>query len=618
MNRFRLSPARITVSVAMLTTSMYVAEAQSTGTLRGTLRDASGAVVSHACIEILSVETGLLRTAESDGTGEYAAASLPPGTYTVTVHANGMADVRQERVIVSVGRDVSLNFSLKVAETTTTVVVNGGESTALDVTSAAQSQTLTPTVVQEVPLNGRHFIDLFPLVAGTVTPPATGSLSAPTRGTGASGFNSAGYREDMTNLMINGIAHTDLQQNQIAFQPTINIVSEFKVDNSVPNAEYGRSAGVIVSVATHTGTNSLHGEVFEFVRNNWFDARNFFNPKGVAMSPFKRNQFGASLGGPLWKNHTFAFVTYEGLRQRQGVTINSGVLTPAQRVTADPTLQKLIALIPQANNATGTAFVGSASAPVNINQWSANLSHNFSAADTLNGFYVFQTDKRSEPTLQGDTVPGFGDQRYFRRQFIALNETHTFSPSVVNEARFGISRLRPNYLPAFQANPLDYGINDGITLPVGLPQITISSIALTIGGPSAYPQYRGDTTAVLNDTLSILEGRHYIKVGGEYRRFISSNTTGNTGRFTFATPAAFLAEQANAFSVTQGFPAARIFTNAVNGFAQDAFKLTDHLTLNAGVRFEWNGAPTEGANRFVAFDPATGRLVPVGGNSGYG
>ena len=594
-----------------------VAVAQSTGSIQGVVRDSSGASIEHAQINITDAETGLVRRSDSDSTGTYVVPSLPPGHYTVTVDVQGMREAREQNVLVSVDRDVPLNFSMKLATTTSSVDVFTGQETSLDLTLPAQSQNLSPRVVQEVPLNGRHFIDLFPLVAGTVTPPQNGSLSAPTRGTGASGFNSAGYREDMTNLMINGITHTDLQQNQIAFQPTINIVSEFRVINSVPGAEFGRSSGVMVNVATRTGTNAFHGEAYEFLRNNVFDARNFFNPSSVAQSPFKRNQFGADLGGPVWKNHTFFFLTYEGLRQRQGVTINSGVLTAAQRTSSDPTVQQLIALIPQANNATGTAFIGSAGAPVNINQWSANLSHSFSPSDSINGFYVFQTDKRNEPTLQGDTVPGFGDQRYFRRQFIAINETHIFSSSMVNEARFGISRLRPNYLPAFQANPMSYGINDGITLPVGLPQITITSIALTIGGPSAYPQYRGDTTAVLSDTLSLLKGKNYIRTGGEYRRFISSNETGNTGSFTFASPTTFLADQANAFKVTEGFPSARIFVNAVDGFVQDSYKWSSRVTLEGGVRVEWNGTPTEAEDRFVAFDPTTAQLVHVGGGS-YG
>ena len=591
--------------------------AQSTGSIQGLVRDVSGAVVPHAKVQIRNMETGVVRESQTDGAGIYVVPSLPPGRYVVMVNSPGMAAVREENVDVTVGSDVALNFELKVGSATETVNVNATSQVVLETTSQTQSQTLDQKTVQEIPLNGRHFIDLFPTVAGSVTPPQNGSLSAPTRGTGASGFNSAGYREDMTNLMINGITHVDLQQNQIAFQPTINVVSEMKVMNSTPSAEFGRSSGTLVNVSTRTGTNGFHGEVYEFVRNTVFDARNFFNPVSVAASPFKRNQFGGDIGGPIWRNHTFFFLTYEGLRQRQGVTINSGVLTAAQRSSANAVVTKLLPLIPQANNATGTAFIGSASAPVNINQWSANISHTFNAADSLNGFYVFQTDKRDEPVLQGDTVPGFGDQRYFRRQFISLNETHIFNTQIVNEARFGISRLRPDYFPYFQANPASYGINNGINLPVGLPQITISSIAMTIGGPSAYPQFRGDTTGVLSDTLSILKGKNYIRVGGEYRKYISSNNTGNTGSFTFATPATFLADQANAFKVTpQESISSRIFVNAFNAYAQDNYKLSPKLTLEAGLRFEWNGTPTEGANRFVTFNPANGSLQQLG-SAGY-
>lgn len=591
--------------------------AQSTGTIQGTVSDPAGAVIPTARVQVVNLDTALTRTSETDGAGVYAIPSLPPGHYTMTISAAGMQAVREESVVLTVGQDLVIDVRMQVGSQTSTVQVNATEQAQLQVATQTQSQTLNQTAVQEMPLNGRHFIDLFPMVAGGVTPPQSGNLTAPTRGTGASGFNSAGLREDMTNLMINGITHTDLQQNQIAFQPTINIVSEMQVMNSTPTAEFGRSAGTIVNVATRAGTNDFHGELYEFLRNTDFDARNFFNPASVPESPFHRNQFGGDLGGPVWQNHTFFFVTYEGLRQRQAVTINSGVLTAAQRTSSDPVVSQLIALIPQANNSTGNAYIGSAVAPVNINQWSVNLTHNFSSTDSLNGFYVFQTDKRDEPTLQGDTVPGFGDQRYFRRQFISLNETHTFSATIVNEGRFGISRLRPDYFPFFQQNPASYGINNGINGPVGLPQITITSIALTIGGPSAYPQYRGDTTAVLSDTLSILKGKSYLRVGGEFRRFISSNNTGNTGSFTFATPAAFDADQANAFKVTTPQAiSSRIFVNALAGYVQDDYKLSENLTLAGGIRYEWNGTPTEGENRFVGFNPSNDSLQQVG-TTGY-
>src|SRR5262249_33702399 len=157
-------------------------------------------------------------------------------------------------------------------------------------------------------------------------------------------------------------------QNQITFQPSINTVSEFKVDNSTFSAEYGRNSGAIVNIATRSGSNSFHGELFEFIRNNALDARNFFNPVGQAMSPFKRNQFGANFGGPIKRDKTFFFLSYEGLRQRQGITLNTTVLNAAQRaqVTAagNAVSQKILALIPAANDPTGTKFLGAATAPV--------------------------------------------------------------------------------------------------------------------------------------------------------------------------------------------------------------------------------------------------------------
>src|SRR5437588_2775502 len=160
-------------------------------------------------------------------------------------------------------------------------------------------QSIDQRTVQEIPLNGRHFVDLALLIPGTVTPPQNGFLTAPLRGQGSFAFNTAGAREDTVNFMINGINLNDMVQNQVTFQPTINTVSEFKVDNSTYSAEYGRNSGAIVNIATRSGTNDFHGELFDFLRNSAMDARNFFNTTAVPQSPFRRNNFGSALGGPI-------------------------------------------------------------------------------------------------------------------------------------------------------------------------------------------------------------------------------------------------------------------------------------------------------------------------------
>ena len=413
--------------------------------------------------------------------------------------------------------------------------------------------------------------------------------------------------------MINGVNLNDMSQNQITFQPTINTVSEFKADNSSFSAEMGRNSGTIVQIATRSGTNAFHGEGYDFIRNSAVDARNYFNRAPVLQSPFKRNQFGGDIGGPIWKDHTFFFLSYEGLRQRQGLTINSTVPTDAQRAAVtDPVILNLLPLIPKANDSTGAQFHGSATAPVDIDQYTGDLTHTFSPADNLHFFYAWQQDKRIEPTLQGDSIPNFGDHRTAHRQIGTLVETHVFSPSLVNEARLGFNRIAISFSPAFTADQATYGINAGVTTPIGLPQIQVLAAGLTLGGPAGFPQGRFDTTGVFSDTLNVLRGKHSIKVGGEFRRFINDNHTSDPGLFRFSTMTSFLNDQASFFNVTPGNRPSRIFINALGAFAQDNYKFNSRLTLELGVRFDWNGTPHEAANRFVIFDPGTVSLLQQG------
>jgi hypothetical protein len=591
--------------------------AQSTSSLQGTVTDPTGAVVPGAQVHVRNMDTGLERSVVTDSAGKYLVASVPPGRYTVDVQAQGMQKQVFTGVVLAVNRTTPLDVQVNVSQASTVVEVTG-QTPVIESTTMTVGQVISPEVVQEVPLNGRHFVDLGLLIPGSVTPPQAGFLTAPLRGQGSFAFNTAGNREDTVNFMINGINLNDMVQNQITFQPGINTVSEFKVDNSSYSAEYGRNSGAITNIATRSGTNEFHGEVYDYLRNNYFDARNFFNPVGKQQSPFKRNQFGGDIGGPIFKNKTFFFFSYEGLRQRQGITINSGVPTDAQRATAtNATVQQLLALVPHANDATGTKFVGSATAPVNIDQWTGDISHNLSDRDRLHGYYAFQRDKRQEPTLQGNTIPGFGDTRASHRQLFTLVETHVISSHATNEARLGFNRISINFSPNLLVNPLDFGINDGNTTAVGLPQISITDINLNFGGPQLFPQGRNDTTGVFSDTVSVLRGNHSIKFGGEVRRFANVNFNGDAGLFTFGTLSSFLLGQASSFQVTPGNRPSRIYVNAVGTYLEDSWKVRRGFTLELGARFDWNGTPTEGANRFVVFDPATVSLVRVG-SPGFG
>jgi hypothetical protein len=552
----------------------------------------------------------------TDAAGIYALPSLPIGTYRIEVKSQGMQTTVATNLPLEVGSNVRQDFSLKVAATSETIEITAAapvvESNSVSVGSVVNQKT-----VQEIPLNGRHFVDLALLIPGSVTPPANGFLTAPLRGQGSFAFNSGGAREDSVNYMINGINLSDPVQNQITFQPTINTVAEAKVDNSTFSAEYGRNSGAVVNIATRSGANEWHGELYDFLRNSFFDARNFTNAVGIAQAPFKRNQFGGDGGGAIKKDKTFFYLSYEGLRQRQSVPLQSLVLTDAQRAqaqaTGDSVIQKLLPLIPAANSG-GNLFASAATANVNIDQGTANVSHNFSDSNRLNVYYAFQHDLRGEPpTTQGNTLPGFGDMREGRRQIFTLNDTEVINANMVNEARLGYNRIHIIFAANNAFSAADYGINSGVTAAIGLPQIIIAGGGagggLEFGGIGGFPQGRGDYSAALSDTLTWTHGSHVIKFGGEYRRISNNNFSYTPGTFTFATVNAFIADQATGFTANPSNSASRIFVNAIGGFVQDNWKVTRNVMVQLGMRYDWYGTPSEGGNRFVTFDPAADALV---------
>lgn len=606
--------ARLGFVVALVLLVAAIANAQqSTATLVGTVMDPSGAVIPDAKITIKNTGTGEVREAKTDANGYYSQSALPPGTYSVTAQAPNFQTVAVEGLVLDVNRTVTQNLrASKVANATETVQVTA-EAPVIENATMTQGQVINQTTVQEIPLNGRHFNDLSLLTVGTVTPPANGFLTAPLRGQGSFGVNTAGTREDEVNFMVNGVNLNDMANGQLTFNPSINTVSEFKLDNSTYSADEGRNAGAIINIATRSGNNSYHGEAFDYIRNDWFDARNFFNKASSPMSPFKRNNFGAAFGGPIIHDKTFFFLSYEGLRQRQGITLNTAVLSNAQRTgVTDPTSQKLLSLIPAANDPTGTRFLGSAVAPVDIDQGTADISHNIGGADRLHGYFAFQRDVRKEPTLQGGSVPGAGDTRQSHRQIMTFSESHVFSPTTVNDARFGYNRIHITFTPDNNLDPSALGINDGLTGPVGIPQIVVGQTGIVFGGIGGFPQGRGDYTGVLSDTLSQLRGKHSLKFGGEVRRFNGNGFSGDNGTLTFSTVAGFQTGAATAFSVASGFRPSRVYDNAFGLFAVDNYKVTPNFSLELGLRWDWNMSPTEAENRSSFFDTSTGNLIPLG------
>ncbi len=586
--------------------------------------------------------------------------SLQPADYDVQAIATGFGTVSVKKVTLDVDAIVTVNLTLPVASAGATVQVQSAVTQSESETITV-GQVIDQASVQQLPLNGRHFLDLTVLTPGGVVADTAGSLTSPSRGLGANSFITAGNREDSVNFQINGINLNDISQNQVTFQPSISTTSEFRINNSTFSAEYGRSDGSIVTVATRSGTDHFHGEVFDYFRNEALDARNYFNRSynvatGASLgapgdkAPLKRDNFGGSVGGPVWRGHTFFYGSYEGLRQHQGILQNSTVLSnaattsvnasgqtvysPSQRAAIAaagmPAANALAALIPLPNSGTSN-YVSFTPGPVQIDQFTGDGLHQIGTNDSVHGFYAFQKDVRTEPALQGDNIPGWGDHRAAHRQIGTLSETHIFNPALVNEARLGFNRIAIAFNPANLTSPSSVNIGDGLSGNVGLPQTTLSDIGLTFGGPAGFPQGRDDTTGVVSDTLSVLKGKHSLKFGGEFRRYLVASVAANIGSLTYTTSLTtstvsaadamtkteadlFEQDQATIFSIQPNTVSSRVYADSIGAFAQDNFKLTPHFTLEYGLRYEWNGTPVEGEDRYTLFNLADITLTRVGTN----
>ena len=627
----RRSGVRVLLLFILLAGLVWPAHAQSTATLQGTVTDPAGGAVPNAKVVATNEGTGVQSNTTTDSAGAFLFSSLPIGLYKVEISAPGFQTTVFSGLKLDVATTVTKNVQLNIGQASQTVEVTA-EEPLVDTSNNTMGQVINDKTVQQIPLNGRHFTDLSLLTPGTITPPANGFLSAPLRGQGSFGINTAGQREDTTNWLVNGVNLNDNVQNQLTFQPPIDTLAEYKIDNSSFPAQYGRNSGAIVNLATRSGTNQYHGELFEFFRNNDLDARNFFNVAesstgaSLPQAPFKRNDFGVDFGGPILKNKLFFFLAYEGLRQHQSLSVSTTVPSAEQIATVtSPAIKSLLALVPAANLVgSGNAadpnsfnlFSGGVLANVSLNQGSGDIDFELSQKDSMHGYYVVQKDLREEPTAGGAigaNIPGFGDTRSGFRQLLTFSEDHVFSPTLSNTVRLGFNRIHLTFTPNGLLNPTDFDMlmPPGSPAASGLPFINAGG-TLGFGGPTGEPQGRGDTTIVLNDGLSWLKGRHTFTFGGEIRRAYNNNIAFNIGSLTYSSLANFLADSANAFTVQLGSGNDKILQPSYDVFAQDSFKWKPNFTINIGLRYAWNATPSEAAGRFTNFDPTTGNLIQVG------
>ena len=602
---------RASLSVCFLTLTLALPLAAQNAALVGTAKDPTGAVIPGSKITLTNRDTNISQSALTDPSGNYEFPFVKPGTYSLRAEQMGFKTFVQTDLILAVSQRLRMDATMEVGEASTTVTIQS-EGTGIQTETSALGEVVTTKKISEIPLNGRFFLDLALLTAGTVAPSTNNRtfLAVPS-GIGISGINASGTREDSTNYMFDGINLSDMVQNQITFQPNIESIQEFKVVTNAFSAEYGRNAGIIITGVSKSGTNGVHGSVFEFVRNEVFDAKNFFDPAGPIL-PFKRNIYGFSLGGPIIKNRTFFFTSYEGREGREVASLKTQVPNPAQRAgVTNPVVLKLLPLIPAANDSTGVYFVGSAPRKRELNQFTGRIDHSFNSNNFLFGSFISNRDSRSEPTLQGNNLPGFGDDRPAKREILALGYTRVISPSITNELRAGLNRVSISFNPAFKATP----DSAGITSPSAVfPDFVISG-GMVFGGITGFPQGRGDTTFEYADTVSWTHGKHSMKFGAEFRRFRNNNNNGGTGgTVNFPNLAAFLAGTPTSATQTS-LPATPAFrVSALGTFIQDDIKLTSRLTINAGLRWEYNGVPNEIHNRMGIYDFAANRLSAAGTN----
>jgi hypothetical protein len=418
-------------------------------TISGTVVDASGAVVPNVTIVAKNSATGSTATAVTNGVGIFNAPNVPPATYEISASAPGFATQVRKNVVLTVGQELVLNMTLQVGNTAQTIEVSA-EAPTVDLANATVGGLVNETTVEALPLNGRSWSDLAILTPGVHTvgnQPNISSTDRTKRGMGLE-LSIAGGRPQQNNYLMDGVNINNYTNagpgSLLGGNLGTDAVGEFTVLTTNYTAEYGRTSGGVISAITKSGTNQFHGSAYEFLRNKSLDAANFIdNSNGVPKPPFRRNQFGGSIGGPIRKDNTFFFVDYEGVRQFLGTTATASVPTADNIAAAEAAIAPMT---PDPNailflktfwpaSATGV-FTFQAKQVTGENFVIGRVDHTFSAKDRIFGTYLFDSSHQTEPDEMNNKLI----QNNSRRQTVATEWTHVFSPQLLNSLRLGFNR----------------------------------------------------------------------------------------------------------------------------------------------------------------------------------
>lgn len=693
MRRLHLA-VKLACGIALIGVLAAPAAAQvERASIVGTIRDGTGAVVPGVSIRVTHESTNTTTTLQSSGTGNYTAVNLIPGSYTVVAEHTGFSTRSFKGVVLQVGQTGRLDITLEVGAMHEVIEISAA-APMLQTENATVGQVIPLQPIQDLPLNGRNFVQLAilaPGVTGLDFAPAGGINSGKRNDElrpGGTGLQASGVSMMNNQVLVDGIDDTELISGTFVVRPTIEGVQEFRVITNNAGAEYGRAGGAIVVVNSKSGGNEFHGSAFEFVRNDFFDAKNYFDRPETKIPPYRMNQFGASLGGPVLlpryngRNRTFFFTDYEGQREVLGQTqtltvpsaamrtgnfegvVSNGIFDPSStranpsgtgyirdrfpgdQIPAnrfDPLAAKLINLYPlpqktaPANNYVANPIKRSALERGNI-----RIDHQFTSRDVVFARYSIDQAIFTMPDTFNSDIGGsdgsFAGPADERGQNAVIANTHSFTPNVIGDFRFGYTRTDYELFTTKLTNPVwsqipGRDLNDPYqpTAPIISP-----SGWGGLGNSRSLPTLRYENMKAFIGNVMWQKGSHNLKFGGELRRRYLSEAASPPGqsafgRFSFDSgltnnPAAPSGTGHVGASMLLGYPSttvrdffiplkANLYTQEYNSYFRDQWRVNRRLTLNLGVHYEVNTPFVEKDNYWVNFDPGSAVLLLAGKNA---
>ncbi|HXS76076.1 MAG TPA: carboxypeptidase regulatory-like domain-containing protein [Terracidiphilus sp.] len=635
---------------------LNVSAQQITGNIRGTVTDPSGAVIRNAAVTAKQAETGLSRSSITDRDGNYVLLELPVGHYRLQVTAAGFQEYLQDGITLNVNQTASVSPRLAVGSEKEQVEVSA-DAQLIEPTVTSMGKVVQQRELEDLPLNGRNFSQLGLLQPGVV-PLTPGIAEAGGSLRNGQGYSVNGQRPESNNFLIDGASNFNGVDGGFVLKPPVDAISEFRIITHNANAEFGNALGSTTNLVTRSGTNQLHGTLWEFLRNDAVDANNYF---AQTKEPLKQNQFGATVGAPIKRDKAFVFGFYEGFHNRQGESALTTVPSLKQRggdfselctegFTAgfcnnpqhqlfnvfanapypdnqvpqnqiNAVSQNLLSFFPLPN--AGTNLLSTTQTLRNdSDQFGIKVDHYLTSRDTLNFRYMFNQLSQLDPLSPGGaSVPGFPVGEDQRAQNFVAQETHTFSPALIAIAR--LSFLRNKFLFGERENhqspsTLGFQYTPSLDLAAGPPFIQVNGYA-TVGDPITGPRDTYEDVFDYSASLSWVRGKHELKFGGGYQhqRINVLQGIATNGFFVFVpfpvtdAFASFLTGQPVVFLQGIGDFSRGIRGNNANLYVQDTYKVTSRFTVNAGLRYELPEPYTEIHNRMTLFEPGKqSRVLP--------